>query len=239
MPVRGRAFGWALLIGGVVLLLVAITFAARSALDLKGDVDQIKASSAALPSASTPASATTLENPSQTAPAASAPAPAETFESPVAVVPIAPPDRIRIPAIGVDSRVVGVGLDNLGNYAVPDDVDLIGWYELGVAPGESQGSVVMAGHRDGNGQGRGAFYSLAELDSGDQIDVALSDGETLAYQVDSVDTVSKSDFTAMVKRIFTREGDARLTLISCGGLYLPARGGYQANVIVTALPVGN
>ncbi len=37
--------------------------------------------------------------------------------------------------------------------------------------------------------------------------------------------------------LFARSGPARLTVITCGGPYLADQGGYQDNVVVTAVPV--
>ena len=37
--------------------------------------------------------------------------------------------------------------------------------------------------------------------------------------------------------LFAVDGPARLTIITCGGVYERDNGGYQANVIITAVPV--
>jgi hypothetical protein len=60
---------------------------------------------------------------------------------------------------------------------IPEDVSTVGWYELGVAPGEA-GSAVLAGHVDSRTQGRGAFFDLRDLDVGDRATVAHEDGTT-------------------------------------------------------------
>ena len=55
---------------------------------------------------------------------------------------------------------------------------------------------------------------------------------TVTYRTTSVTRISKAliDLPA----VFSRTGSPRLHLITCGGAYLPAEGGYQDNVLVVA-----
>ena len=39
-----------------------------------------------------------------------------------------PPDRLRVPSIGVDGPVVPIGTDRTGALQVPQDGDLVGWW---------------------------------------------------------------------------------------------------------------
>ena len=50
--------------------------------------------------------------------------------------PVAVPTSLAIPAIGVDTEAVHVGLEDDGGMEIPEDVTTVGWYELGVAPGD-------------------------------------------------------------------------------------------------------
>jgi Sortase domain len=70
------------------------------------------------------------------------------------------PTRIVIPAIGVEARVVAVGLRADGAMEVPD-VDLAGWYRPGPRPGE-RGPAVIVGHVDSR-SGPAVFYALNQL----------------------------------------------------------------------------
>ena len=36
--------------------------------------------------------------------------------------------------------------------------------------------------------------------------------------------------------LFARTGPGRLQIVTCGGSYLPDKGGYQENIVVTAAP---
>lgn len=146
------------------------------------------------------------------------------------------PILVSIEALAVRSPVIPVAAYE-GVMEIPEDISTIGWYSEGVRPGSQQGSAVLVGHRDGVEAGRGAFYGIEELDSGDRITVTLSDGSRLKYLVKTVSVVDKDSIPALAARVFAADGDPQLTLITCGGPYEKDDGGYQANVIVTALPV--
>ncbi len=113
----------------------------------------------------TAASSTTTSTPAPAARPTTTTTPATTTTA----APPPVPNRIRIPAIGVDASVVPVGLNPDGSMEVPAASD-VGWYELGVRPGGPQGSSVLAAHVDYAGQ-RGAFYDLRALEVGAELEV--------------------------------------------------------------------
>lgn len=167
-----------------------------------------------------------------TAESGDAPAP-PSAASTVLSVPV--PRAVRMPTIDVSARVVPVGLRRDGALAIPDDVTLVGWYELGVPPGADRGSAVLVAHRDGRGQGKGVFYDLGRLDVDDRLTVRTATDESLDFRVVARESIRKQRLP--YEELFSAEGTPRLTLISCGGAYDPDRGGYQDNVVVTAVPV--
>ena len=57
----------------------------------------------------------------------------------------------------------------------------------------------------------------------------------LRYRVVSRELISKKRLP--LEELFAIDGPARLTLISCGGYYDHDNGGYQDNVVVTAIPL--
>ncbi len=183
-----------------------------------------ESSAAASPSAS-------ASEPSPTA-TRSTPIPSATPTPTVTMYPV--PRRVRIPAIDVATRVVPVGIDENEALEVPDDVRLVGWYDLGVPPGADRGSAVLVAHRDSRTQGHGVFYDLGRLDVGDPVTVRNDAGEELRYSVVSRESIRKKRLP--YEELFAIDGPPRLTLISCGGYYDPNNGGYQDNVVVTAVP---
>ena len=48
--------------------------------------------------------------------------------------------------------------------------------------------------------------------------------------------VRRYDRQALPEELFARTGTERLRIITCGGDYLPDEGGYQQNLVVTAVP---
>lgn len=147
------------------------------------------------------------------------------------------PIRLRIPALNIGARILPVGTDRQRNVAVPTSIDDVGWYRFGVSVGTTQGSTVLVAHRDGRIGGEGVFYDLGQLQRNDRIIVTDSGGRHWQYRVVSRELVSKSKFAVQAEDFFERTGPHRLTLITCGGAYIRDAGGYQSNVIVTALPV--
>jgi LPXTG-site transpeptidase (sortase) family protein len=147
------------------------------------------------------------------------------------------PVRVSVPRLGMDALVVPVGMDELRSVEVPVDIDIVGWYELGVRPHQELGSVALVGHRDGSGGADGVFRRIGELKEGDLVSVTNRDGSENTYEVAKVELMSKEQFPAEAPRLFAKSGPARLTLISCGGSYDRARGGYQSNIVVTTTPI--
>lgn len=156
----------------------------------------------------------------------------------IAAEPPAPaigvPARLQIPAIDIDAPVEAVGVDAKGDMAVPEQVQQIGWYRFGAAPGSSAGSVVMSGHVDSAVQGLGAFSKLGDLKAGDAITVSDATGHRLRYHVVGREAFDKK--TAPMADLFSRNGTARLTLITCGGDFDSSIRSYVDNIVVTAIP---
>jgi sortase (surface protein transpeptidase) len=126
-----------------------------------------------------------------------------------------------------------VGVRDDGQMALPDDVDRLGWYRFGPAPG-ADGSAVLAGHVDDVAQGLGALAPLRDAEPGAEVVVTDAAGADTRWQVVSRETVAKQALP--VDRLFARSGPPRVVLITCGGEFLPEVGGYESNVVVVAEP---
>lgn len=149
-------------------------------------------------------------------------------------VEVAAPVSLEIPSIGVKTPSVRVGLEDDGSMEIPEDVSTVGWYELGVAPGEA-GSAVLAGHVDSRSQGRGAFFDLRELQVGDTATVRHEDGSASEWEVTGRTTYPK--FEAPLPELFRRGGEPQLALITCGGEFDAGARSYAENVVVLLAPV--
>jgi sortase (surface protein transpeptidase) len=154
--------------------------------------------------------------------------------SPAAAVTAPAPARITVPARGVDAPVDAVGIAADGQMELPDDVARVGWYRFGPVPGAA-GSAVLAGHVDDSEQGRGALFPLADAAVGDEVAVTDAAGATTRWRVVSRELITKQ--VLPVDRIFARDGAPRLTLVTCGGPFLPEFRSYRDNVVVVAEPI--
>jgi sortase family protein len=140
------------------------------------------------------------------------------------------PVRVRIPALGVTSRIMHLGLERDGSMEVPPGAYPVGWYDRSPTPGQL-GPAVLAGHVDWAGE-PGAFYALRELLPGDQVVVERTDGSVATFQVDRVEEHGKDDFPT--EQVYADVPYAALRLITCGGTFDERTGDYEDNVIVFA-----
>ncbi|MFD7699282.1 class F sortase [Streptomyces caelestis] len=141
------------------------------------------------------------------------------------------PVGLEIPAIGVDTPVVRLGLAPDRTVQVPPVTahDRAGWYRHSPTPGQIGPSVIL-GHVTVGPHGDGVFRHLARLRRGDGIVARLENGTAAVFAVDSVRTVAKADFPT--DAVYGDVGCPELRLITCGGPRLGDE--YRDNVIVFA-----
>jgi LPXTG-site transpeptidase (sortase) family protein len=141
------------------------------------------------------------------------------------------PSQVTIDSVGLEMEVQAEGVADDGQMALPDTAFRLAWYKFGPRPLDDKGAVVIAGHLDTKEEGKGPLVKLGEVSRGDRIDVRVKD-KTVTYQVTAVTRIGKAVLDLPV--IFSRNGGPRLHLITCGGAYIPDKGGYQDNVVVAA-----
>lgn len=142
------------------------------------------------------------------------------------------PTRVRIPAIGVNSSLMELGLRSDGSLEVPPDAVPAGWFSGSPTPGEL-GPAIIAGHVRWNGT-PGVFEHLTDLQVDDVVDIAREDGSTAVFRVTRIEHFAKSAFpTEAVYGDIPRAG---LRLITCAGLD-PDTNNYEENVVVFAVLV--
>ncbi|MEU6145341.1 class F sortase [Streptomyces sp. NPDC047081] len=180
------------------------------------------------PGATTDRSASRPSDPESSASSASSAPPAAKS---VPALGRSVPVGLRIPAIGVDTPVMKLGLAADGTVQVPPIAahDRAGWYEHSPTPGQSGPSVIL-GHVTVGAYGDGVFRHLADLKQGAKIEVSRADGTAAEFAVTKVETVAKAEFPS--DEVYGNVDRPELRLITCGG---PRTGdGYQDNVIVFA-----
>ncbi|WP_344441711.1 class F sortase [Kitasatospora nipponensis] len=146
----------------------------------------------------------------------------------------APPVRLRIPRIGVDTALEDLVVADDGHLTAPVDPDRAGWWAQGPAPG-SPGAAILAGHVDSR-TGPAVFAGLSALHPGDGIEVDESDGATATFTVQALRSYAKDDFPNDVVYGSDASGAPGLRLITCGGTYDHQQHEYLSNLVVFAEP---
>lgn len=148
------------------------------------------------------------------------------------------PVSIEIPAIGVHSVLLSLGVKRDGTMEVPPlhrKPNAAGWYKYSVTPGQI-GTSVIAGHVDST-QGPAVFYRLGALRPGDLVNVRLADGVTGVFRVTGVRQYLKSRYPA--KTLYRATRYAGLRLITCGGAFDFTTSQYLSSVVVFAFLVAS
>ncbi len=147
---------------------------------------------------------------------------------------IAPlPAALRIPAIGVRTRLIRLGITRQGTLQVPNSTSVAGWYTGSPRPGEI-GSSVIAGHID-SVHGPGIFYRLRQLRPGNRLYVRQAGGRLAVFRVTAVHQYAKARFPTA--QVYGPAPDAELHLITCGGTFDYTTHSYLSNIVVYSTEV--
>ena len=154
-------------------------------------------------------------------------------------LPYSRPVSVAIPAIGVNTNLIELGLGPGHTLQVPPltqaGAQEAGWYDLGPAPGQL-GPAVIAGHVDSD-DGPGAFFRLGALRPGDRINVTRADGTVALFRVDAVDDYSKDSFPT--QQVYGPVSYAGLRVITCGGSFNFQTHHYLSNIVIYATLTGS
>jgi LPXTG-site transpeptidase (sortase) family protein len=154
--------------------------------------------------------------------------------APVPAAPIAAPVHVTVPTLDIDAPVDPAGVAADGQMQIPGDVDRVGWYRFGTAPGRP-GNAVLAGHVDDAEQGLGAFAPLRGAEVGAEVVLTDSTGVVTRWRVVSRQLIDKE--AVPLDALFARSGPPRLVLVTCGGPFDAAQRSYEDNVVVVAEPI--
>lgn len=138
------------------------------------------------------------------------------------------PVRLKIPGIGVDAAVESVGITPKGAMDVPKNVDNVGWYNLGVRPGD-KGSAVFAGHLDWYDGKTAVFQHLDKLGVGDVLSIETDQGKILPFVVREIRAFKQHE-TAI--EVFKKSEGRHLNLITCGGIWDTFRKMYSERLVI-------
>lgn len=150
--------------------------------------------------------------------------------TPAQALSVSDPTRVRIPAIDLDSELIGLGLESDGSMEVPPGAFPAGWYTGAPTPGEL-GPAVLAGHVDYGGSA-GVFSRLGDLERGDTVEVVRQDGSVAVFRVTRVEQHDKDAFPTAA--VYGNIDHAGLRLITCGGPFDRRVRSYEDNIVVYA-----
>ncbi|WP_459790982.1 sortase domain-containing protein [Arthrobacter sp. AD-310] len=143
------------------------------------------------------------------------------------------PVTLAIPAIGVRTDLLHLGLRPNGTLEVPQDTGNgapASWYTGSPTPGE-RGPSVMLGHVNALGGHSGVFKDLRSLAPGAEISVSRADGSTAVFTVERGALYGKDSFPTF--EVYGNTDGAELRLVTCDG-YDPATGLFDDNYVVYA-----
>ena len=145
------------------------------------------------------------------------------------------PISIWIPAIGVNSSLLYVGLNPDGTIQVPPLNDLpltneAAWYKYSPTPGQP-GPSIIEGHVDSLSAGPSVFFRLGDLKPGDLVDITLADRQVAVFRITGVRLYPKNQFPTST--VYGSTDYAALRLITCDGDF-DAQGHPVNNLIVYA-----
>jgi sortase (surface protein transpeptidase) len=150
-------------------------------------------------------------------------------------LPPSAPVRLEIPAIGVTSSLVRLGLNPDGTMQVPGDFQVAGWFTGAPQPGQL-GPAVIAGHVDSR-TGPAVFYRLRDLRPGDEVRVVRADHRVVRFRVDSLASYPKQALPDDV--VYGATTTPALRLITCAGTFDRSRRSYRDNLVVSATGVAD
>ncbi|MEO6700558.1 MAG: class F sortase [Jatrophihabitantaceae bacterium] len=149
------------------------------------------------------------------------------------VLKAATPTHLDIPAIGVSSNLLQLGLNPDRSVQVPplDRDSKAGWYRYSPTPGQLGPSVIL-GHVDSAEYGPGVFFRLGALRPGDQLSIARSDHTVAIFRIDRVVAYPKAHFPTY--DVYGNTDHAALRLITCGGKFDFSTHNYESNIVAYA-----
>lgn len=137
-------------------------------------------------------------------------------------------DRLVIDKIGVNSKIITVGLTKEGNMDAPASTDDVGWYKNSSKFG-SAGTSVLAGHYDSASGAKGVFYDLNKLKVGDEIVINKYNGPKITYKVSKTKIYTATDKPS---EVFNSGGGTYLNLITCTGSWDKNKDQYDKRLVV-------
>lgn len=160
----------------------------------------------------------------------------ETKPAGVSGYKVAPdlPRAIKIPTLGVNARVLHLGVKKDNSLAAPSNIYDAGWYTASARPTDKGGAILIDGHVSGPTK-PGVFYGLKKLKGGEEIVLERGDGQALTFVVKQIETVTTGEVDMLRLLNSAEPGRLGLNLITCGGEFDAKNSAYKSRVLVFAV----
>ena len=140
------------------------------------------------------------------------------------------PVDLVVPALGIDTSLIDLGLNPDHTLQVPSNYQQAGWYIHSSVPGKV-GPAIVAGHVSSE-VGPGIFYALHLLVPGDEVVIRGKGGTVARFVIERVERFPKAEFPT--KLVYGKLKYPGLRLITCGGAFNADTGHFLDNVVVFA-----
>ncbi|HEY4964165.1 MAG TPA: sortase [Candidatus Saccharimonadales bacterium] len=142
------------------------------------------------------------------------------------------PRYLIIQKLGVDARVLSVGVNAQGALETPDNVFDTAWYNGSSQPGQP-GTMLIDGHIS-SWTTHGVFYGLNTLKPGDTIELQRGDGTMFTYKVVKTQVYNASNVDMTTAMTPINPSVPGLNLISCTGDVIAGSSEFNERIIVFA-----
>lgn len=140
------------------------------------------------------------------------------------------PRYLIIPKLGVDARILSVGVNAQGALETPGNVFDTAWYNKSSLPGQP-GAMLIDGHVS-SWTAHGVFYGLDSLSPGDKVEVKRGDGITFTYSVVSRQVYKASNVNMSAALSPINPGTPGLNLISCTGDVISGTSDFNERIVI-------
>ncbi|MEP6599895.1 MAG: class F sortase [Actinomycetota bacterium] len=143
------------------------------------------------------------------------------------------PVHLDIPAIGVSSDVLQLGLNPDRSVQVPPlgRDSRAGWYRYSPTPGQVGPSIIL-GHIDSAAYGPGVFFKLGALRQRDTVSITRADHRVAVFEIERVVEYRKDHFPTFA--VYGNTDHAALRMITCGGAFDFSAHSYEDNIVAYA-----
>jgi sortase (surface protein transpeptidase) len=140
------------------------------------------------------------------------------------------PKKITISSQNIEAEIIEVNAAADGSLGTPKDWFKTGWFTDSARLAEP-GNLIIDGHYDTNTGAPAAFWRLKNVKVDDIVTLFDEYGRAYHYKVSEVFYLNIND-PARLQIFEDKHDSASITLVTCGGIWLPGHGTYSQRLIV-------